>query len=109
MNRKELKQLRRSDLLEMMINLSKENEQLRMELDQMKSKLEEQTIAVENSGSIAEAALKLNGVFQAVQAACDQYSLNVQQRADEIIAQAQMQAKQILEEAEQKLSVREDK
>ena len=138
MDPKKLKQLSRSDLLEMLLNLSKENEQLRQELQQATSKLEDRTIAAEKSGSLAEAALKLNGVFQAAQAACDQYRWNIQTRADEmlaqakdklagvdkrsneilaranaqadkIIAQARLQAKQILDAAEQKLKDREEK
>lgn len=138
MDPKKLKQLSRSDLLEMLLNLSKENEQLRQELQQATSKLEDRTIAAEKCGSLAEAALNLNGVFQAAQAACDQYRWNVQTRADEmlaqakdklagvdersneilaranaqadkIIAQARVQAKQILEAAEQKLKDREEK
>ena len=138
MDPRKLKQLSRSDLLEMLLNLSKENEQLRQELQQATSKLEDRTIAAEKSGSLAEAALNLNGVFQAAQAACDQYRWNIQTRADEmlaqakdklagvdkrsneilamanaqadkIIAQGQMQAKQILDAAEQKLKDREEK
>ena len=138
MDPKKLKQLSRSDLLEMLLNLSKENEQLRQELQQATSKLEDRTIAAEKCGSLAEAALNLNGVFQAAQAACDQYRWNVQTRADEmlaqakdklagvdersneilaranaqadkIIAQARVQAKQILDAAERKLKDREEK
>ena len=83
MDPKKLKQLSRSDLLEMLLNLSKENEQLRQELQQATSKLEDRTIAAEKSGSLAEAALNLNGVFQAAQAACDQYKWNVQNSVNE--------------------------
>ena len=32
---------------------------------------------IENSGSIAEAALKLSGIFEAAQAAADQYLENI--------------------------------
>lgn len=138
MNQKELKRLSRGDLLEMMLSLSKENEHLRKELHQARTRLEDRTIAVENSGSLAEAALNLNGVLQAAQAACDQYTLNIRGRADELLAQAQekldgadargqeiiaqanaqadrivaqarTQAKQILDEAEKKLAAQEAK
>lgn len=127
MNQKELRRLSRSDLLEMMLSLSKENEHLRKELHQVKSKLEDRTIAMDSSGSLAEAALNLNGVFQAAQAACDQYTLNIRSRADQlltqaqekleaadaqaegILAQARIQAKQILDEAQQRMNAREDK
>ena len=117
MNQKELKRLSRTDLLEMMLDLSKENEHLRKELHQVKARLEDRTIAVEQSGSLAEAAMNLNGVFQAAQAACEQYSMNIRAQADarageilarsnaqadRILAQARAQAKQILDEAGEK-------
>lgn len=88
MNQKELKRLSRTDLLEMMLDLSKENEHLRKELHQVKARLEDRTIAVEQSGSLAEAAMNLNGVFQAAQAACEQYSMNIRAQADALLAQA---------------------
>lgn len=137
MNQKELRRLSRGDLLEMMLSLSKENERLRKELHQANRKLEDRTIAVEQSGSLAEAALNLNGVFQAAQAACDQYSLSIHSQADALLAQAQeqladtdarcskmliqankqakqivfqarAQAKKILEEGQRKLAAREE-
>ena len=57
-------------------------------MHQVKNQLEDRTIAVEQSGSLAEAALNLNGVFQAAQAACEQYSLNIHSQADALLAQA---------------------
>lgn len=73
MTERELKKLRRADLLEMLITLSKENEKLRKELTHAKKLLAKRTIVMKESGSIAEAALRLNGVFEAAQAAADQY------------------------------------
>lgn len=89
MNQKELKRLSRSDLLEMMLGLSRENERLESELRQTKLQLENRTLKVEESGSLAEAVLSLNGVFQAAQAACDQYYFNVRSQADQLLVQAQ--------------------
>lgn len=80
MTEQEMKKLRRGELLEILMDLSKENEVLRAQLDKARSQLTSRTIAVEKSGSLAEAALRINGVFEACQAACDQYTLNLQQR-----------------------------
>jgi len=88
MTQKELKRLSRGDLLEMMLSLSKENEHLRKELHNARQQLEDRRLTVEHSGSLAEAALQLNGVFQAAQEACDQYSLNIRAQAEELLAQA---------------------
>jgi hypothetical protein len=41
-------------------------------------------IDIEESGSIAEAALKINGVFEAAQAAADQYLDNIIRMHDEM-------------------------
>lgn len=81
MTSKELKRLRRSDLLEMLLSLSKENDQLRQELALANAQLEDRNIRLQEAGSIAEAALKLNGVFEAAQAACDQYLQSIREKA----------------------------
>lgn len=73
MTAKELKRLRRSDLLEMLLTLRKENEVLRSQLEQAQKQLDDRNIEIAKSGSLAEAALRLNGMFEATQAACEQY------------------------------------
>ena len=83
MTEQELKKLRRGDLLEILLDLSKENEVLRAQLDKARAQLTSRTIAVEKSGSLAEAALELNGIFQAADAAAKQYLDNVRRLADE--------------------------
>ena len=72
-----LKKLSRQDLLEMLIESEKHVEQLEKELEEAKEKLSDRRIMIENSGSIAEAALKLSGIFEAAQAAADQYLENI--------------------------------
>ena len=80
MTQKELRRLRRSDLMEMLLELSKENLQLRQELEESNRQLRDRTIRIEEAGSLAEAALLLNGVFEAAQAACQQYEENLRMR-----------------------------
>ena len=72
-----LKKLSRQDLLEMLIESEKHVEQLEKELEEAKEKLSDRRIMIENSGSIAEAALKPSGIFEAAQAAADQYLENI--------------------------------
>ena len=69
MTDQELKKLRRSDLLELLIAQGKENEQLRARLAQAEAQLAERKVLLTKAGSIAEASLQLNGVFEAAQAA----------------------------------------
>ena len=80
MTNKELRRLRRKDLMEMLLELTEENERLREELDHTKEELENKFISIQEVGSLAEASLKLNQVFEAAQAACDQYTKNIQLR-----------------------------
>ncbi len=48
-------------------------------IEEMKASRE---IELEEAGSIAEAALRLNGIFEAAQEAADQYLMNVRRMAD---------------------------
>lgn len=80
MTDKDLKKLRRVDLLEMLVALSKENEELKQKLKAANKELENRRIAINEAGSIAEAALKLNGIFEAAQRAADQYLDNIREK-----------------------------
>ena len=73
----------RAELLELLLEESRENERLRAQLQEMNEKLADRAIRIERAGSIAEAALQLNGVFQAVEEAAAQYLENVRRLAEE--------------------------
>ena len=77
MTEKDLKKLSRSDLLELLVQEVRENESLKQELSLTKAKLAEQEITIQSAGSIAEAALKLSGIFEDAQAAADIYLRNL--------------------------------
>ena len=77
MTEKEMKRFSRAELLELLIDQMKENEELQKKLDEANKRLEDRKIIIENSGSIAEAALKLNGIFEAAEKAAAQYIENV--------------------------------
>lgn len=83
MTPKELRRLRRSDLMEMLLELSQENRELRRKLEDAKRQLQDRTIRIREAGSLAEAALQLNGVFEAAQAACQQYEENLRLRCQD--------------------------
>lgn len=73
MTDKELKRLNRSELLEMLIAQIEENQKLKRHLAQAQEALQNRQISLESAGSIAEAALRLNGVFEAADRAAQQY------------------------------------
>ncbi len=77
MTDKELRKLNRTELLEMLLAQIKENEALRAEVADLTAKVEDRTLAMRDIGSIAEAALTVNGVFTAAQNAADQYLATV--------------------------------
>lgn len=83
MTDKELKCLSRSELLEMLIAQMEENKRLKIRLKKEKEKVNNRQIAIDRAGSIAEAALALNGVFDAAQAAASQYLENIRQLSDQ--------------------------
>lgn len=106
MTDKELRKLRRDDLLQILINQQRQNDELSAELKKAQESLEQKRIAIVESGSIAEAALKLNGVFEAAQSAADQYLTQVRADADtsraaaeEVLRNAKAEAERILREA----------
>ena len=78
MTDKELRRLSRSELLEMLIAQTEENDRLKIRLEQAEAQLRDRRIAIDKAGSLAEAALSLNGVFQAAEAAAQQYLENIQ-------------------------------
>lgn len=77
MTDKELQRLRRSELLEILLAQQKQIDSLKKELAEANEQLAERKIIMARSGSIAEAALKLNGIFEAAQQAADQYLYSI--------------------------------
>lgn len=61
----DLKKLNRTELLELLVEQSKRIYQLQAQLDEANRKLADRQLEIDKAGSIAEASLRLNGVFQA--------------------------------------------
>lgn len=77
MNSPELRKLSREELLEMLVDLAKENEELKEELEKTRKELESKRIRIAKAGDIAEASLRLNKVFEAARDAASQYVANI--------------------------------
>lgn len=75
--RNSLKKLSRLEILELFLKQSEELEKVKEELRLAKEELEERRIAISEAGSIAEAALKLSGIFEVAQEAANEYLDNV--------------------------------
>lgn len=77
MGKLELKKLRRVELLELLLEERQENEELRRQVEKLKEQLADRNIEVTTAGTLAEAALRLNGVFEAADKAAAQYLENI--------------------------------
>lgn len=118
MTEKELRKLSRSELLEMLVTMTEENDALRKKLSAAQEKLNDRAIKFDKVGSLAEASLELNKVFQAADEAALQYLQSIrrycadqetkfrhleedaQLRANAIIANAEEEARKRMEEAD---------
>lgn len=97
---RELRHMRRTELVEIIFALKQSEDQLKAENAALTARLEERQVHLDNAGSIAQAALELNHVFEAAQAAADDYLASVQSMdRDTLQAQAQAEADRILAQA----------
>ncbi len=117
MAKNELRKLNRDQLADLLLDERKKVSELEEQILSLQEKLDEREIRIANAGSIAEASLSLNGVFESAEAACRQYVENVERlcadlerssamrdeyskkAAEEIIAEAKRGSEAILSEA----------
>ena len=72
-----LRRMSRKDLLELLVLQSKKIDELEEKLNKTNELLENKQILIAECGSIAEASLKLNKIFEVAQASADQYLSNI--------------------------------
>ena len=77
MTQKELKKLKRGELLEILVTQSREIDRLKADLEEARKALEDRKILVDQSGSIAEASLAIYQVVENAQKAADLYLENL--------------------------------
>ncbi len=106
MARKELRHMSRGELIDVIYALKKQQEELAAENEELRQQLSQRELKLQKAGSIAEAAMSLNQVFEAAQQAADQYLQSVyancgdaEEMAKGILADANAQAQKTLEEA----------
>ena len=73
MTDRELRRLSRAELVDIIYELQNRNQQCEAEMEKLQKALDDKILKLSSAGSIAEASLKLSGVFEAAQAAADQY------------------------------------
>lgn len=82
MTDRELQKLKRVELLQLLVEQSRELDALRQELAQARRELEARELRLQEAGSIAEASMQLNGVFEAAQRAADQYLESIRYQSE---------------------------
>ena len=115
MTDRELRKLSRIDLLEMLVDLSEELNQTKEQLHNAEEKLRNREIVINQVGSLAEASFQLNGVFEAAEAAYEQYTENIRilnEKQDEICRRIEWEcrekARRRLEEVEKRCIMMEE-
>ena len=119
MKKTELQKMSRLELIEIIYALQQEEKLLEEEKKKLEDTIANWTIQIEEAGSIAEAAIKINGVFEAAQTAANQYLDHLRKENSQaetqishlmentkreqalLLSQAQEQADSIVQEANQ--------
>ena len=79
MQNKELHKLGKTDLLTIIYEQQKEIENLKHNIEDLEKKLSDKTINLQNAGSIAEASLRINKIFESAQEAADLYLKSIKE------------------------------
>lgn len=100
---KELKKMSRPELLELLLEVTRENEVLKGRIETLTESLASREVLISNAGSIAEASLRLSNVFGAAQEAADTYILSLQKinaESEQLLQKARAEAAQLKNDAE---------
>ena len=103
MEDKRLRKLGKKDLLEILLEQAKRIETLEQKLEKAENKLNSKKITIENSGSLAEASLKLNDIFEKADEASKQYLKNVKDKCQKLEADTKKECQKKIDEADEYL------
>ena len=73
MTDKEFKRLRRSDLIEILYEYQQREKALQEEIAALRAALADRELKIRDAGTLAEAVVRLNGLFEAAQKTADDY------------------------------------
>lgn len=102
--RNESMNLSKNEMMMVMHDQEQEIEKLKAEVAELQEKLDGYEIKVSETGNLAEAAAKITGLFETAQLTADTYVENMRKRdarSEEILADVEKQAEQIIIEAEE--------
>lgn len=102
--RNESMNLSKNEMMMVMHDQEQEIEKLKAEVAELQEKLDGYEIKISETGNLAEAAAKITGLFETAQLTADTYVENMRKRdarSEEILADVEKQAEQIISEAEE--------
>ena len=76
MDKKDLKSATRKELMELLIEVYEENNMLREQNEELKEKVEKQTLVICEKDDLAEIEIKITGVFEVIEQAKKKYLKN---------------------------------
>ncbi len=106
MTERELKKLSRVELLELLIEQTERNEELEQKVAAMEQQLYDKRIDTKEIGTLAEACLKVNKIFEAADAAAEQYLENIKEcdeKCKAMIAETESRCAEMEKAAEAKV------
>ena len=78
MTPKELRKLKRTELIDLLTEQNAVIEELQLRVEKLEVQLQDKSIKIDQAGSLAEAAIEVNGVIEAAQKAAQQYLDNIE-------------------------------
>ena len=110
MNGKELKRLSRRELVDIIYQLKKNEQEMQEENAALKAALQDKRIRISNCGSIADAAVSVTDLLATAQSTADLYLQEIaemkektQKECDQKIAETEQKVKEILADSEKKM------
>ena len=104
MHTPDIRKMRRSQLIETIHELYANCDSLERQLEEANSSLRDRSLAIDESGSLAEAACRVNKVMLAADAAAAQYLDNIRMRQ----AEAEEKSREMLDSARRSCSEMEE-
>ena len=106
---KELKHLSRQELVDIIYQLKKNEQEMQEEIESLKNELQDKRIRVSTAGSIADAAMSVTNVFSTAQMTADLYLREISYMKEDTekecakkIEEAEKKVKEIFDDAEKK-------
>lgn len=96
---KELKRLNRRELVDVIYQLKKNEEQMQAQIAALETELQDRRIHLSVAGSIAEAATDITGIFSAAQSTADLYLREIASMKED----TERECEKMIEEAKKKV------